>query len=279
MTAPSDHVLGRTLHERSSDVLESWMVRFERSPIRLRRGTAARSYLSQAANLLETLAVAASGGIDELRPGSALSRELERACAFLGGHFASNGASGFDVAAFLLALRDAVLERTPPVEAPAVSALFEWLSVLALDSFATSGILSLQERTTEQLESGTPVVQLAPKVAAVLFVGGPTSATMDSLLSRGLMLAIGLGSNCLLVDVTGLCEQSLKLFPKTIATFIEREHPASIEIVLVGATRSVSDACHAAASALGRRLSSVERLDSAVEQALDRNGHAIVRRS
>ncbi len=255
------------------------MVRFERSPTRLRRGTAAKAYLSQAANLLEALAVAVSAGPTELRPGSALTRELERSCAFLGGHFAGSGASGFDVAAFLLALRDAVLELAAPAEAPSVAALFEWLSILALDSFATAGILSLQERTTEQLEAGTPVVQLAPKVAAVLFVGGPTSATMDSLLSRGSMLAIGLGSNCLLVDVSGLCEQSLKLFPKTIAAFLEREHPASIEIILVGATRSVSDACQATATELGRRLSSVERLDSAVEQALDRNGYAIVRRS
>lgn len=258
------------------------MVRFERSPTRLRRDISARSYASAAANLIEALRVAASGGEQELRPGAALTRELERACAFLGGQLSSAGASGFDVAAFLLALRDAVLEHAAPADALAVNTvntMFEWLSILSLDSFATAGILSLQERTTEQLESGTPVVEIAPKVAAVLFVGGPTSSTMDGLLARGSMLAIGIGSASLVVDVSGLCEQSLKLFPKTIAAFLEREHPASIEILLVGATRSVSDACHQAATQLGRKLTSVERLDSAVEQALARSGYAIVRRS
>lgn len=276
---PDPLALDRALQDHASEILESWTVRFERAPTRLRRGAAATTYASQAANLIEALRIAASGGEQELRPGAALTRELERSCAFLGGQLASAGASGFDVAAFLLTLRDAVLEFAAAGEAPVVTSLFEWLSILALDSFATAGILSLQERTTEQLESGTPVVEIAPKVAAVLFVGGPTTSTMDGLLSRGSMLAIGIGSSCLVVDVSGLCEQSLKLFPKTIAAFLEREHPASIEILLVGATRSVSDACIASATQLGRKLSSVERLDSAVEQALDRNGYAIVRRS
>lgn len=281
MTSPSapEGGLARTLQEHASDILESWLMRFERSPTRLRRATAAKTYATQAANLIDALAVAASAGPSGLRAGAALSRELERSCAFLGGQLASSGASGFDVAALLLALRDAVLEHAAAEEIASVNAIFEWLVILALDSFATAGILSLQERTTEQLESGTPVVELAPKVAAVLFVGGPTTSTMDSLLSRGSMLAIGLGANCLVLDVTGLSEPSLALFPKTIAAFLEREHPASIELLLVGATRSVSDACQGAATKGGKRLSTVERLDLAVEQALDRNGYAIVRRS
>jgi hypothetical protein len=281
VTAPPGPPAGlvRVLQEHTSDVLESWLVRFERSPTRLRRTTAAKTYAAQAASLLDALAIAASGGITELRPGSALGRELERSCAFLGGQLSGTGASGFDVAAFLLELRDAVLEHAAAEETAAIASLFEWLVILALDSFATAGILSLQERTTEQLESGTPVVELAPKVAAVLFVGGPTTSTMDALLSRGSMLAIGLGSNCLLLDVSGLSEQSLPLFPKTFAAFLEREHPASIELLLVGATHSVADACQRAATHGGRRLTPLEHLDTAVEQALDRNGYTIVRRS
>jgi hypothetical protein len=271
--------LDRALRDHANDVLESWVVRFERSPTRLRRGLAAKTYAAQAANLIDALAVAASGGAGELRPGSTLTRELERSCAFLGAQFASGSASGFDVAAFLLSLRDAVEEFAAPAEAPLIRALFEWLSILALDAFATAGIQSLHERTTEQLESGTPVVQLAPKVAAVLLVGDPTTSTVDSLLSRSLMLAIGLSSVCLIIDVTGLSEHAMQLFPKTIAAFIEREHPPSIELILVGATRSVSDACQDACTRLGRRLRSVEQLDSAVEHALDRNGYSIVRRS
>lgn len=255
------------------------MVRFERSPTRLRRGLEAKTFAAQAANLIDGLRIAVSGGAEELRPGSVLTRELERSCSFLGGQFASSAASGFDVAAFLLALRDAVEEFAGHEEAAAIRELFEWLSLVALDSFATAGILSLQERTTEQLESGTPVVQLAPKVAAVLLVGGATTSTMDSLLSRGLMLAIGISSNCLIVDINGLCETSLQLFPKTIAAFVERERLPSIELLLVGASTSIADACQDTMNRLGCRLSPFDRLDAAVERALDRNGYALVRRS
>lgn len=271
--------LEHSLRHHASDVLESWLLRFERSPIRLRRGLAAKTYTAQAANLLEALAVAVSGDPTELRAGSALSRELERSCAFLGAQFASSSASGFDVAAFLSTLRDAVHEFAPPDEAARIAEWFEWLMILALDAFATAGIQSLQERTTEQLESGTPVVQLAPKVAAVLLVGSPTPSTMDALLSRGLMLSISLSSNCLIVDCTGLSEPALPLFPKMFTAFIEREHPPSIEVLLVGAPRPICDACHDIMRRLTRRLTTVEHLDAAVAQVLDRNGYAIVRRS
>jgi RsbT co-antagonist protein rsbRD N-terminal domain len=278
--------LDRALRDHGNDVLESWMVRFERSPTRLRRTIEAKTYAAQAASLIEALAVAASGGRDELRAGSPLTRELERACAFLGAQFASAAASGFDVAAFVLALRDAVLEFAgegsdahAEHETQLIVSLFEWLSLVALDSFATAGILSLQERTTEQLEAGTPVVQLAPKVAAVLLVGGPTTSTMDSVLSRGLMLAIGIGSNCLIVDVSGLSQPSLQLFPRTIAAFVERERLPSIELLLVAAPRTISDACSEMLTRLGSRLSALDQLDTAVERALDRNGYSLVRRS
>ena len=48
--------------------------------------------------MIEALRIAVSGGDEELRPGSALTRELERACSFLGAQLASSAASGFDVA-------------------------------------------------------------------------------------------------------------------------------------------------------------------------------------
>jgi hypothetical protein len=270
--------LDGALRDHASDLLESWSARFERSALRFRRDATATAYAQQAANLIEALTMAMSEGLEALRPGSDLTRELERACAFLGSQFSGTSSSGFDVAAFLLALRDAVLEYAGEHDAPRVREIFEWLGIVALDAFASGGLQSLRERTTEELEAGTPIVELLPKVPVVIFVGGPTAATMDALLSRGLMLSIGTSSACLLLDVTGLCESSLRQFPKTFAAFVAREVPASIELLLVGAPHSVCMLCREALGLQGRKLTDVERIDAAITYALGRNGYAIVHR-
>lgn len=268
--------LAAALRDHARDILTRWVSLFGSSRLRFQRDLPASSFTTQAANLLDVLAMAAAGGPGELAPGTGATRELERACAFLGAHFSGSSASGFDVAAFLLALRDAVAEHASAQERTALESLFEWLTVVALDAFGAAGLQTLRERTIEQLESGTPVVELLPKVPAVLFVGGPTVSVMDSLLSRGLLLCISTGSACLLLDISGLAEASLQQFPKTFTTFITRDAPPSIELVLVGATRGVAAACDQAMQALGRRLQLCERLDLAIEHALRRGGYAVV---
>ena len=99
-------MLADIIRERSSEILASWIVRFERSPLRFRRATKAATHHAQVANLVETLGVAVASA--ELRPGTVATRELERNAAFLGAQFASEGATGFDIAALLLELRDVV---------------------------------------------------------------------------------------------------------------------------------------------------------------------------
>jgi len=39
-----------------------------------------------------------------------------------------------------------------------IGLFLEWLTVVALDAFATAGLQSLRERVSEQLEAGTPIV-------------------------------------------------------------------------------------------------------------------------
>src|SRR5829696_4307380 len=102
--------LSDIVRERSSEILAGWIVRFERSPLRFRRATKAATHTAQVANLVEALGVAATSS--ELRPGSGATRELERNAAFLGAQFASEGATGFDIAALLLELRDVVAGMT-----------------------------------------------------------------------------------------------------------------------------------------------------------------------
>src|SRR5512140_822747 len=97
--------LSEVARERSSEILAGWIVRFERSPLRFRRATKAAAHTAQVANLVEALGVAASS---EMHPGSGATRELERNAAFLGAQFASEGATGFDIAALMLELREVI---------------------------------------------------------------------------------------------------------------------------------------------------------------------------
>src|SRR3954464_5904850 len=198
--------LAAVLRERSSEILASWNVQFERSLLRFRRATKAATHTAQVANLVEALSVAASSGLAEARPGADATRELERNAAFLGAQFSSEGATGFDIAALLLELRDVLAGIVTTEDAAKMTVLFEWLTVVALDTFAASGLQSLRERVSEQLESGTPVVELMPKVPAVFLVGAPSAGVIDGLLSRAWILSVSVGAPCLIIDAAGLAE-------------------------------------------------------------------------
>ena len=137
--------LAALLRERASEILAAWIVRFERSSLRFRRTTKAATHTAQVASLLESLADAAHGAPVALKPGSDATRELERSCAFMGAQFASEGATGYDVAALLLELRDCVDDIAADADKIALTHLFEWLTVVALDGFAASGLQSFRE--------------------------------------------------------------------------------------------------------------------------------------
>src|SRR5262249_58153467 len=122
------------------------------------------------------------------------------------------GASGCEVAALRPGLREGVAAMAEGGDASAVTRLFEWLTTVALDAFASAGMQSLRERQAEQLESGTPVIEVLPRVPAVLVVGAPSTVTIDSLLARAWMLAVGTGAPCLIIDCAGLAEPGEKSF-------------------------------------------------------------------
>lgn len=271
--------LADAIRERSSEILASWIGRFERSPLRFRRATKAAIHTAPVANLIETLCVAASGGSAELVPGSAATRELERASAFLGAQFASEGATGFDIAALLLELRDVIAGMTTEADAAALSRLFEWLAAIALDSFAASGVQALRERVAEQLEVGTPVVELLPKVPAVLLVGAPDASTLGNLLARAWMLAIGTSAPCLIVDCAGLAEAGERAFETGYAELLEQAGGSAIQVLLSSARRPLRERATSLAGARGVAFQHFDRLDSAVGHALERAGYLLMRRS
>jgi len=265
------------IRERSSEILASWIVRFERSPLRFRRTTKAATYTAQVANLVELLGVAASAS--QLQPGSDATRELERSAAFLGGQFASEGATGYDLAALLLELRDVVAGIATPDDATALTRLFEWLTAIALDSFAASGLQSLRERVAEQLELGTPVIELLPKVPALLLVGAPSATTIDGLLARAWMLAVGTAAPCLIIDCGGLAEVGEGNFETAYKEFLHQAEGSAIQLLVSTARRALRDRAAALAKERGLAFQHFERLDSAVGHALERAGYLLMKRS
>jgi hypothetical protein len=267
------------LRERASEILAAWIVRFERSPLRFRRAIKAATHTAQVASLLEALTDAAHGGADALKPGSEATRDLERSCAFMGAQFASEGATGYDIAALLLELRDVVDDMTEPSDKLAVTRLFEWLTVVALDGFAASGLQSLREQTSEQLDSGTPVIEILPKVPAVLLVGAPSSSVIDSLLARAWMLAVGTGAPCLIIDVAGLASIGEKNFERGYRGFLEQAESSVLQVLLSGSRRPLRELAAKLTSESSLSFQHFDRFDSAVAHALERAGHLLMRRS
>jgi hypothetical protein len=271
--------LAALLRERSSEILAGWIVRYERSPLRFRRATKAATHTAQVASLVEALTEAAHGGAVALQPGSDATRELERSCAFMGAQFAGEGATGFDVAALLLELRDVVASITAPSDAAPLTRLFEWLTVVALDGFAASGLQSLREQTSEQLDAGTPVVEILPKVPAVLLVGAPSSSVLDSLLSRAWMLAVGTGAPCLIIDCGGLSAAGERNFERGYRSFLEQAEGSAIQVLLSTARRPLRELAAQLTEKSNLSFQHFDRFDSAVAHALERAGHLLMRRS
>jgi hypothetical protein len=269
--------LAAVIRERSSEILASWIARFERSPLRFRRASKAAMHTSQVSNLVEALIVAANGG--ELKPGSDATRELERNAAFLGAQFSSEGATGFDIAALLLELRDVVIGMVATDDIGRMNFLFEWLTVVALDTFAASGLQSLRERQSDQLELGTPVVELLPKVPAVFLVASPNAGVIDGLLSRAWMLAVSTGAPCLIVDTSGLSESGEHAFDVGYKGFLDQAEGSALQVLLSNARRPLRERCAAATAASGLAFQHFDRLDSAVAHSLERAGHLLMRRS
>jgi len=281
--------LATVLRDRGSEILAGWIVRYERSALRFQRSTKAATHTARVASLVEALTAAlapSEPGVDEspdslLRPGSDATRELERGAAFLGAQFASEGATGFDVAALLLELRDVLASLATPTDAAVLTRLFEWLTVIALDGFAAAGLQSLREQTSEQLEAGTPVIELLPKVPALLLVGAPNASVLDNLFARAWMLAVGTGAASLIVDCGGLAdtgEAGLRVFERGYRSFVDQAKGSALVVLLTGARRPVRELVERLSRDAGVAVEVVERIDSAVTRAIERAGSLLMRR-
>jgi hypothetical protein len=271
--------LPHALRHRAEAVLASWAHRFERSPLRMPRPIDPRTHAALVAGLIEALGEASLSPATEWRPGAGAVRELEKQTTFAGSGLAAGGASGYDLAALVLSLRDAVLEFAGADDRAPVHDLFEWLVVVALDAFATAGAVSARERAEVQIEEGTPVILITPELPAVLLIGAPGAATVDGILARTLLLVVRTGAKSLLLDVSGLTDPASPTITEAADRFFAQTRLAPVEIELVGALEPTATAWQRMAHKRGVTLRSFDRFDAAVVAALTRAGASVVRRT
>lgn len=170
-----------------------------------------------------------------LRPGSSEIRELEKSVGFVGSLLAASGARGYDVAALLVAVRDTLLESFGDDAAPEIGTVFEWLTVVALDSYGTAKAEREKERQREQLERGTPIVWLTRELPAVFLVGAPDAYVLDAVLARLLLSVVRSGARVLIADVSGLEDAASDVVLQPFARLIQHRKLADTEIIVVGA--------------------------------------------
>lgn len=276
---PMPYQLASTLTHARETVLASWAHRYERGGKRGPGARPARQHAPIVNGLLEGLAVAVAGDAVDLRAGQPALRDLEKAVGFAGATWSADGASGFEVGAVIGALRDAVLEHADLELAPAVTDLFDWLTVLALDAYATAGRRAVAERAAEQLEAGTPVVLLTPELPAVWLVGAPTEDALDSILARAMLLVVRVGAPSLLLDVSGLADASARAVTAAMGRLWSHRRMGQVELVVVGAAAEVAARWRREAEAHKVATSWFERCDDALAHAARRAGISIVRRS
>jgi hypothetical protein len=271
--------VARYVREHEREIAAAWREAFERSPVRVPRPGVAEMLAPLLGAMLDGLALALGAGPgapaagDALVPGAPALRELEKNTGFAGATLAAAGLSGFDVAAFMLALRDALCGRVDAAHAPLLQRLFEWLSALALDAFATARVMTARERMRVELEHGTPVVLIAPRVPSVFLVGAPDRNALDVIFDRAVVLVVTQDAPTLIIDATGLASASAPEVMDGLGRLASHERIAGrAQIVAVGLADEQALAWARLLRDTGVTMRREERFRDALEIALGRIG-------
>lgn len=138
-------------------------------------------------------------------PGAQLLREAEKRVAFAGGSFGMAGASAFDVAAFVVSLRDVLFaDAESDAERAALARIFDWFCALAVEGYAKSREDALRLRHRDTLERGTPVVMLAPELPVAFLIGEPDRTVLEAAFGRLLLAVVRAGARAVVLDAGGL---------------------------------------------------------------------------
>ena len=214
-----------------------------------------------------------------LVPGSPAAREVEKSAGMVGAILAAGTGSGFDAAALFYALRDVLAEA--PVGAEDQQALrrfAEWITVVAIDAFAAARVQAERERARDQLEDGTPVVQVTPELPAAFLVGRPDGVLCDSVLSRLLLLVVRVGARVAILHAGGLTDPARREVIEALRRFMShRKVAGAVHLIAVELPSDAEKAWSGVASEAGATLSFEPHFDRAVERALPLSGYRLVR--
>lgn len=204
-------------------MLEEWLEAFRASALRV-PGPVPDAVVGVAEAIV---AVLPSGGA----PGGPEQRELEKRWAFAGGVLASAGVTAFDVLAFVTSLRDVIVDRD---WTEGNVRRFDWYAALALEGFTTCRLDALRGRMRESLEKGTPVLLLGRGVPAALLLGEPDRLTVETTLSRLLLLTARTGAPAVVIDGAGLRSADDPEVRRGVAAFASHHKLPRVAVVLTG---------------------------------------------
>lgn len=272
--------LADALRARSGDLQAGWIAAYAASPMRLPGAISTEELHSRGNHLWSSLVEVFTAprvegaGPPPLRPGSPELREVEQAAAFLGGNLASTQGSGFDVAALILSLRDVLLPLVEGVSRVQLAALVEWLAIVGTDSFGMGRVAAVDEKYREQLEEGTPLIQIVPELPAVLLVGEAETTVIDSVLSRLLLTVVRVGARAVVLDVAGVADPTTATLLERLNRFLtHRKVEGRCELLVVGLGGEHQNAW----SRLSGAVRFFEYFDGAVAEGLRISGYRLVR--
>jgi hypothetical protein len=122
------------------------------------------------------------------------------------------------------------------------------------------------------------VLEVLPKVPAVLLVGAPAVSVLDNLLARAWMTAVSVGAPCLVIDCGGLTAAGEKAFERAYKSFLTQAEGSALQVLLSTARRPMREVIEKMTSAHGLSLQHFDRFDSAIAHSLERAGHLLMRR-
>lgn len=265
-------------------IVSDWVAAYQTSVVRLPRPVREGEVVQLASPILECLADMVSLGKagnaevpTVLTPGAGHLREVEKSAAFIGGTLASTDASGFDVAALILALRDVLLQYTGGSTKDELNAFFEWLAVLAVDSFSSARAKASVERIRDQLEEGTPVVMVHRELPAALPLGEPDAGVLHSIFSRLMLQVVRVGAAAVIIDTHGLTRPGSPDMMEALNRFLgHRKISGRVEVIVVGLGPAPEGAWLDAAASAGVKMTIERDFDRAVELGLAAAGYRIV---
>ncbi len=264
---------------RERDGLVAQIVELVRlSPVRIPGALDGGAVARYGGTLLDGV-MSAVGGAEpdtEIRPGSREARELERQVAFVGANLATTAQYAYDIAAVVLAVRDAVLPHVSGAARTCLDELFSWLVLVGMESYSSAALARQTERTREQLERGMPVVLITPEVPAVFLIGDGRLLVLETVFGKLLLAVARVGAKAVIIDVTGLADAAADPVLSAVGQFLDhRKICRGVHTMAVGLSTEAEAAWAQLADA--ENLSFHRGFDVALARALDLSGRRIVR--